>query len=71
MPEPPKSHNFVEGVALGSMLLALLAQTQQALAVLAVEELVVDPVVGPIPKNATTAIKAPPMPPMKMLLGHL
>jgi len=68
VPKPPKSHDFVEGVALESMLLAPLVQTQLAPAVLAVEEPVVDPVVGPIPKSTTTTIKAPPM---QMLLGHL
>jgi len=47
------------------------AQTRRPPVVLAVEELVVDPVVEPIPKSTTTTIKASPIVPMKMLLGHL
>jgi len=69
--EPPRSHDFVQGVALELILLVPPAQTQLAPAVLAVGELVADPVVGPIPKSTTTTIRAPPIPPMKMLLGHL
>jgi len=50
------------------MLLAPRVRTLLAPVVLAVEALVVDPVVGPILKSATTMIKAALM---KMLLGHL
>jgi len=55
-------------VALESMLLVPLALTQLAPVDLAVEELVVDLLIGPTLKSTTAMIKVLPM---KMFLGHL
>jgi len=55
-------------MVLESMLLVPLALTQPAPADLAVEELVVDLLIGPTPKSTTTTIKVLPM---KMFLGRL
>jgi len=52
------------------MLLVPRVQAHQLLVVLAVEVLVVDPVVEPILKSTTTMIKAHPIVTMKMSLGR-
>jgi len=69
--EPPRFHNFVHDAALESMLLVPRVQAPQLLVVLALEVLVVDPVVEPTLKSTTTMIKARPIAPMKMFLGRL
>jgi len=66
--EHPRFHDFVHNVALESMPLVPLALTQLAPVDLAVEELVVDLLIGLTLKSATTTIKVLPM---KMFLGHL
>ena len=65
--EYPRFHDFVHDVALESMLLAPRVQTHPLPVVLAVEVLVVDPVVEPIPRSTTTMIKASPVARTKML----
>jgi len=64
----PRFHDFIHDVALESMPLGPLALTQLAPVDLAVEELVVDLLIGPTLKSTTTMIKVLPM---KMFLGHL
>jgi len=69
--ERPRFHDPVHDAALESMLWVPQVQAPQLLVDLAVEVLVVDPVVELILKSATTMIKARLIAPTKMFLCRL